>query len=388
MSVDLLLVGANEATTEELVSLVEATLATTVTYEKATLSNYRNFDISRFDLLVCFTNRYDQMVKEYGKEIVVPIEFIPPIDFFISISRIPDNENVVIFNNSLSGANVMLKFLKYYNLTHVNYTIVPFDECSDGEVKESLLNANYIIGTDGYVSKGKALYTKYSHYLKENAAVIPSPPRSATAQSVSTLAQIVTRISNDKALNEARNISKTLASQTKEIEGITKEVSISLEHTTDTISNVNDKLAFEVKNVRSIDSMAQELISAMEQIGEITVAIKYIASETNLLALNATIEAARAGEHGRGFAVVADEVKKLSEQSNKSTDKIRLSIMDIQRVVDQIVPALAKIVEEIVHLQAEVEHISAVAQDENKAMDEIMEKLHIIVGVADTLMIA
>lgn len=77
--------------------------------------------------------------------------------------------------------------------------------------------------------------------------------------------------------------------------------------------------------------MAQELTNAVDQIGNITTAIKYIASETNLLALNATIEAARAGDHGRGFAVVASEVRKLSDQSNKSTDNIRISIQDVQK---------------------------------------------------------
>ena len=67
MSVNLLLIGANEATTQELVSLVDATLATAATYQKATLANYQNFDVSRFDLVVCFANRYDEMVKKMDK---------------------------------------------------------------------------------------------------------------------------------------------------------------------------------------------------------------------------------------------------------------------------------------------------------------------------------
>jgi len=385
MSVNLLLIGANEATTAELVSLVDATLSTTAVYEKATLSNYQNFDVSKFDLVVCFANRYDEMVKKYGKEIVVSVEFVPPTDFFVAVSRIPAGETVVIFNNSMSGANVTLKFLKYYKLDHVNYKIVPFDECSDSETKEALNNANYIIGTDGYVSAGKALYTKYNQYLKPDVIVIPSPPRSATAESVSALAQVVTAINNDKALQEARDISKTLAEQTKEISLITKSASQSIEDTANTIVVVNSKLASEVQNVQVTNDMAQELTNAVEQIGTITTAIKYIASETNLLALNATIEAARAGDHGRGFAVVASEVRKLSDQSNKSTDSIRVSIMEVQKVVDQIVPALQRTVDEIIKTQAEVERISIAAQEESKAMNEIIKKLQIIVDVSEAL---
>lgn len=385
MSVNLLLIGANEATTQELVSLVDATLSTTAIYEKATLSNYQNFDVKQFDLVVCFTNRYDEMVKKYGKEIVVAVEFVPPTDFFVAVSRIPAGENVVIFNNSASGANVMLKFLKYYKLDHVSYKIVAFDECSESETKDALSNANYIIGTDGYVSAGKALYTKYNHYLKQGVTIIPSPPRSATAESVSALAQVVTAINNDKALKEARDISKKLAAQTKEISEIIQNASDSIEDTANTIVVVNDKLAAEVKNVQVTNDMAQELTNAVEQIGNITTAIKYIASETNLLALNATIEAARAGDHGRGFAVVASEVRKLSDQSNKSTDNIRLSIQDVQKVVDQIVPALQRTVDEIIKTQAEVERISIAAQDESRAMNEIIKKLQIIVDVSQAL---
>ena len=388
MSVNLLLIGANEATTQELVSLVDATLSTTAVYQKATLSNYQNYDAANYDLIVCFANRYDEMVKKYGKEKVISVEFVPPTDFFVAVSRIPAGEKVVIFNNSTSGASVLLKFLKFYRLDHVTYRIIVFDECSDGETREALGEAKYIIGTDGYVSAGKALYTKYSNYLRPDVTVMPSPPRTATAESVSGLAQIVTAINSDKALQEARDISKKLAEQTKEISIITQSASKSIEDTANTIVVVNSKLAAEVQNVQVTNNMALELTEAVEQIGNITTAIKYIASETNLLALNATIEAARAGDHGRGFAVVASEVRKLSDQSNKSTDNIRLSIMDVQKVVDQIVPALQRTVDEIIKTQSEVERISIAAQEESRAMNEIIKKLQVIVDVSQALNVA
>lgn len=388
MSVNLLLIGANDATTQELVSLVDATLSTTAIYQKATLSNHHTFDPSLFDLIVCFTNRYDEMVQKYGKEKVIAVEFVPPTDFFVGVSRIPSGENVIIFNNSTSGAKVLLKFLNFYKLDHVTYQVIPFDECGENETKEALSNAKYIIGTDGYVSSGKALYTKYSQYLRPDVTVMPSPPRSATAESVSALAQIVTAINSDKAMQEARTISKKLAEQTKEISLITQNASKSIEDTANTIVVVNTKLASEVQNVQDTNDMAQELTHAVEQIGTITTAIKYIASETNLLALNATIEAARAGDHGRGFAVVASEVRKLSDQSNKSTDNIRLSIMDVQKVVDQIVPALQRTVDEIIKTQHEVERISVAAQEESRAMGEIIAKLQVIVDVSEALNIA
>ncbi len=60
----------------------------------------------------------------------------------------------------------------------------------------------------------------------------------------------------------------------------------------------------------------------IDQIVEVSDAIKAIAEQTNLLALNASIEAARAGEAGKGFAVVAEEIKQLSDTTRQEIDKV------------------------------------------------------------------
>ncbi|MBB4825394.1 methyl-accepting chemotaxis protein [Sporosarcina luteola] len=74
-----------------------------------------------------------------------------------------------------------------------------------------------------------------------------------------------------------------------------------------------------------------QLANHMNEIQTIVQTISAISEQTNLLALNASIEAARAGEHGKGFAVVANEVKKLSEETNGATNRVRELLSSIKQ---------------------------------------------------------
>ena len=57
-------------------------------------------------------------------------------------------------------------------------------------------------------------------------------------------------------------------------------------------------------------------------------------------------------------------------------------------MVGHIVPALQRTVDEIIHTQGEVERISIAAQHESHAMEEIIQKLKVIVDVSQSLNLA
>jgi len=78
-----------------------------------------------------------------------------------------------------------------------------------------------------------------------------------------------------------------------------------------------------------IDNQTQVALEDAEKSNSITNLIKGISRQTNLLGLNASIEAARAGQEGAGFNIVAQEVRKLALETSEATEKIEISLKNI-----------------------------------------------------------
>ncbi|MFN3880609.1 MAG: methyl-accepting chemotaxis protein [Nitrincola lacisaponensis] len=169
-------------------------------------------------------------------------------------------------------------------------------------------------------------------------------------------------------------------------------------------------------NIHQSANRIAELDTQAEQISEVLDVIESIAEQTNLLALNAAIEAARAGDAGRGFAVVADEVRSLAASTRQSTERIQDSISKLQSVAKEAVKqmqasnqaaqqgvenakingetfetvsgAVGAIVDMNVHISSATEEQTAVANDINENIHQVVKTVGEVVEGAEQTSLA
>ncbi|MDH5636990.1 MAG: methyl-accepting chemotaxis protein [Nitrospinota bacterium] len=118
------------------------------------------------------------------------------------------------------------------------------------------------------------------------------------------------------------------------------------------------------------------LDAAAGEIGKVTGVIKRIAEQTNLLALNATIEAASAGAAGKGFAVVANEIKQLANQSASAAEDIAKRIEGVQDNTERAVEVLGEMFSIMNSIGKSVEDVTGMMERQSKTAREISETVN------------
>jgi aerotaxis receptor len=225
----------------------------------------------------------------------------------------------VFFKNELLDAPSYLNNLKnnYDSVSRLIYSGESLVGVADFHLKILDGKVNTILGR--VVDSAKVLENRAFH-LQEVANIA----KQGVEEETSELHLVATAVEEMVAtINEvAQNTSLT----SEKVERAHSDCSIAKTAMTATMTKI-DNLANDVSNSAET---AVELASEAEKIGVVMNEIQGIADQTNLLALNAAIEAARAGEQGRGFSVVADEVRALSTRTHTATERIKISIGEIQ----------------------------------------------------------
>ncbi len=210
-----------------------------------------------------------------------------------------------------------------------------------------------------------------------------------TERSVETISNVL-----DSSADSSDETSKSLSDVTAGIEVLTDMVTMIID-LSDSAGKISDS---GMENIKSVVTDLSELAKSKNDLAGIlekfnvvqekTVAIRFIAEETEMLALNAAIEAARAGDAGRGFAVVADSMKALAKNSQGTTHEILNIVEQSDKILtevaesfsargDKLDESINKLVNNFSQINISVNTIQSHAQmitDDSAGISELMKK--------------
>jgi methyl-accepting chemotaxis protein len=154
----------------------------------------------------------------------------------------------------------------------------------------------------------------------------------------------------------------------------------------DKLNSKNLELMRDIKNqfttISDINSTVSALMNKLQEranaVKSISDAILAISSQTNLLALNASIESARAGEAGKGFAVVADEIRKLAEKTREETGNIGIILNELSDEAEQVSYAVNNSVSAAQTQDDLVNKASESFEDMNKNVSKLISDIGVI----------
>ncbi len=182
-----------------------------------------------------------------------------------------------------------------------------------GETTQSLrAEANRLEEVSAETQQGVDVMRQASAAISEGAAQQAKDTESAS-ESIEVMGGLITQTNG-----EAQQLGK----QADEMRGASGEAGTAI----DALKGVSDRVS---EVVQDVEQMMTQTNESAGQIREASDLISGIADQTSLLSHNASIAAARAGAAGRGFAVVAEEIRKLADQSDEASRRIRETIENL-----------------------------------------------------------
>lgn len=176
----------------------------------------------------------------------------------------------------------------------------------------------------------KALTTDISSASREVAGTMAHLASSASEQAAAVTETAAT-------VEEMEQAGKSAAGNANQIVDAAEKTTEASIRGREAVETTNAIILRIKEDSQDISDKSKNLLSAVEEVGNIIRSVNGIAEQSKILAVNASIEAAKAGEFGSGFAVVAQEVKDLAQQSKDATLQITGTLTAIRQAIETMV---------------------------------------------------
>ncbi|MDD5310016.1 MAG: methyl-accepting chemotaxis protein [Deltaproteobacteria bacterium] len=256
---------------------------------------------------------------------------------------------VSIFLLGLLVVSTSVYFIGHQTAAPINLLVEAAQRIADGDLKETRLEVSGSAETARLaasvksmaealrrqVSAIKELTLEVSAVSGEVASAMTHLASSASEQA----AAVAETASTVEEMEKIGKVAAQNASQIAEAAGKTTETSIRGRQAVETTNGI---ILMIKEDSQTISSKSKNLLSNVEEVGNIISSVNSIAEQSKILAVNASIEAAKAGEYGAGFAVVAQEVKDMAQQSKEATLQITRTLTSIRQAIEDMVSTADK----------------------------------------------
>lgn len=238
-----------------------------------------------------------------------------------------------------------------------------------GETTQSLrAEANRLEEVSAETQQGVDVMRQASAVISEGAAQQAKDTESAS-ESIEVMGGLITQTNG-----EAQQLGK----QADEMRGASGEAGTAI----DALKGVSDRVS---EVVQDVEQMMTQTNESAGQIREASDLISGIADQTSLLSLNASIEAARAGAAGRGFAVVAEEIRKLADQSDEASRRIRETIENLLSDFAGVVRSMQQMREVIDQQNSHIRSTETTVKDVVEGLGRTAQGIGTILGEMERL---
>ena len=238
-----------------------------------------------------------------------------------------------------------------------------------GETTQSLrAEANRLEEVSAETQQGVDVMRQASAAISEGAAQQAKDTESAS-ESIEVMGGLITQTNG-----EAQQLGK----QADEMRGASGEAGTAI----DALKGVSDRVS---EVVQDVEQMMTQTNESAGQIREASDLISGIADQTSLLSLNASIEAARAGAAGRGFAVVAEEIRKLADQSDEASRRIRETIENLLSDFAGVVRSMQQMREVIDQQNSHIRSTETTVKDVVEGLGRTAQGIGTILGEMERL---